>query len=113
MTLFFVLKFQFLPLGETQKYDMYYISENGSDTSTCGKTAGLACKSLENVLGIYYNKPQLPQIGLLIISSKSLTINQRLVVSYKAFNDLICYICLLIISVSARHNFFRLTTQGL
>ena len=73
--------FQFFASGEAQQYDTYFISDNGRDKSLCGKTADSACKSLKYVLSIYYNKNQSPQPELLIIISKSLTINKLLVVS--------------------------------
>ena len=74
--------FNFLS-GETEQYDTYYISDNGTDKSTCGKTEYSGCKSLKNVLSVYYNKTQAPLPGLSIVVSKSLTIkiNQQLVVS--------------------------------
>ena len=71
----------FLTSDVSQQYDMYYISLNGTDKSTCGKTADSACKSFKYVLGIYYNKTQLPKSGLSIITSKSLVINEELIVS--------------------------------
>ena len=36
----------FLASGGIEHYDIYHISANGTDTSTCGKTADSACKSL-------------------------------------------------------------------
>ena len=72
--------FHFLS-GETQQYDMYHISDNGNDKSMCGKTADSACNSLRYVLSVYYNNTQAPLLGLSIVVSKSLNINQQLVVS--------------------------------
>ena len=58
---------------------MYHISKNGRDKSMCGKTADSACKSLNYLLSIYYKK--VPKHGLSIITSKSLIINQQIMVS--------------------------------
>ena len=62
-------------------YDIYRISVNGTDQSMCGKTPESACKSLKYVLSIYYKKNQAPRPLLSIITSKTLIINQRLLVS--------------------------------
>ena len=71
----------FLTSDKPQQYNKYYISVNGADKSMCGKTVDSACKSLNYVLSIYYNRSESQQLGLSIITSKSLTINQQLMVS--------------------------------
>ena len=62
----------------------------------CGKTADSACKSLNYVLSIYYNKTQSPQLGLWIITSKSLNIDQQIMVSKKKFSIGYFHTCLFI-----------------
>ena len=62
---------------------IYYISSNGSDESTCGDT-GTACRTIEHVLYLFFNKSG--QTGLEIITSKSLVIDQRLMVRLFLYN---------------------------
>ena len=92
-------RLSYLASDETQQYDKYYMSENGSDKSMCGKNADSACKSLTYVLGIYYNKSESPQPGLSIITSKSLIINQQLMVNLKSIQWL-CYTYLIYLIIS-------------
>ena len=49
--------------------------------NNCGTTAETACKTLEQILSIYYNSSGIPLRRLEIITSKPLiTINNQLVV---------------------------------
>ena len=64
------------------RYNSYYLSDSGTDVSTCGRTADVACKSLEYILNLYYKASSKPDVGLEIITSKSLIIDQQLMVSY-------------------------------
>ena len=64
------------------RYDTYYLSDSGTDVSTCGRTADVACKSLEYILNLYNKASSKPDVGLEIITSKSLIIDQQLMVCY-------------------------------
>ena len=64
------------------RYDTHYLSDSGTDMSTCGRTANAACKFIEYILSLYYKASSKPDVGLEIISSKSLIIYQQLMVSY-------------------------------
>ena len=108
----------FLTSDEAQQYYRFYISVNGTDKSTCGKTANSTCKSLKYVLGIYYNRDKSLQHGLSIITSKSLIINQELMVSPTFFivldSQLFAFFLIWIKEcVSHGVNNFRFTTQSL
>ena len=70
----------FLFAGRTD-YQTFYISFNGSDVSTCGGTAENACETLAKVLSIFYSRTHYSQMGLKIITSTSLYLNQQIVVS--------------------------------
>ena len=63
------------------QHDTYYLLEDGTDVSTCGRTAETACKSLEFILNLYYKDSSSPDTGLEIITSESLIIDQQLMVS--------------------------------
>ena len=67
-------------------YVTFYLSSSGIDTSICGDTINTACKTLEHVLSLYYNTS--PEVGLELITSDSLNINQQLVVTR---DDYKCY----------------------
>ena len=65
-----------------QRFETFYLTPDGEDVSNCGKTMETACKTLEQILEIYYNTSDVPQRGLEIITSKPLiTINNQLIVS--------------------------------
>ena len=59
-------------------YATYYISLNGSDESTCGDTRDTTSRTLQHVFSLYYNISS--QSGLEIITSKSLIVDQHLIV---------------------------------
>ena len=66
-------------------YQLFYLTPGGDDVNYCGKTAETACKSLEQILSIYYNKSSIPQRGLEIITSNPLiNINKQLMVRWIA-----------------------------
>ena len=69
--------------GFGEENNTFYLSNNGTDTSTCGSTIDTACKTLEHVLSLYYNTTGQPQPRLNVMTSKSLRIDQRLMVSKK------------------------------
>ena len=62
-------------------YNSFYLSSGGSDTSTCGATTSTACETLEYVLSLYYNTTHKPEMGLEIITSTSLIIDEHIMVS--------------------------------
>ena len=65
-----------------QRFEPFYLTPDGGDMSNCGEKIETACKTLEQILSIYYNRSDAPQSGLEIITSKCLiTINKQLVVS--------------------------------
>ena len=61
------------------EYRLFYLSPNGKDVSTCGKTYETSCKTLEHVLSLYYKLTH--QVGLEIITSKALIIDKKIMVS--------------------------------
>ena len=62
-------------------YELFYLTSDGMDVSSCGKTVETACKTLHQILSIYYNASDVPTCGLKIITSKSLiNINKQLMV---------------------------------
>ena len=66
---------------DQQEFELFYVTPDGEDASDCGKTVETACKTLNQILSIYYNKSGIPQQGLEIITSKSLiTIDKKLMV---------------------------------
>ncbi len=67
-----------LPLPTGNRYNVYHILHNGSDTSHCRNITS-ACFSLIHVLSLYYAKP--PTTGLAILTDKSLLIDQNTMVS--------------------------------
>ena len=76
------------------EYKLFYLTPEGEDVSTCGKTVETACKTLDQILTIYYNTTDTPSVGLEIITSKSLiTINKQLVVcNSRAYESLqLCF----------------------
>ena len=67
--------------GKQEDFQLFYLTSYGEDVSNCGKTVEAACKTLNQILSIYYNTSGIPQCGLEIITSKSLiTINRQLMV---------------------------------
>ena len=78
------------------EYQLFYLTPEGEDLSTCGKTVETACKTLNQILTIYNNNTDTPSVGLEIITSKSLiTINKQLVVcrtNFRAYESLhLCF----------------------
>ena len=66
---------------DQQEFELFYVISDGKDVSDCGKTVETACKTLNQILSIYYNKSSIPQQGLEIITSKSLiTTDKQLMV---------------------------------
>ena len=63
-------------------YELFYLTPDGEDVSNCGKTEEMACKTLDQILGIYYSgSSSAPQNGLEIITSKPLiTVDKKLMV---------------------------------
>ena len=62
-------------------FKLFFLTPDGEDTNNCGKTVETACKTLHQILGIYYNTSGIPLDGLEIITSKPLiTINKQLMV---------------------------------
>ena len=70
------------PQGEDWRYDIYHISMNGNDTTTCGHSADTACRTLEYILHVYNGRLYSSELGLQIITSTSLVINQSLMVRF-------------------------------
>ena len=67
--------------GEQEDFQLFYLISDGNDVSNCGKTMETACKTLHQILNIYYNTSGIPEYGLEIITSKPLiTINKQLTV---------------------------------
>ena len=57
------------------------MTPEGENVSNCGKTVETACKTLDQILTLYYNTTDAPSVGLEIITSESLiSINKQLVV---------------------------------
>ena len=77
--MYFELKY-ILSTDYEDKYHAFFLSSSGTDSSTCGETTETACKTLDHVLSLYYNTTQ-PQPGLEIMTSISLHIDQKLMVS--------------------------------
>ena len=71
----------FTVVDQEMSYKLFYLSTNGSDISSCGKTYETACKTFEHVLSLYYDVPHQRKLGLEIITSKSFTIDQDIMVS--------------------------------
>ena len=66
---------------DQQEFKLLYLTSDGEDVINCGNTVETACKTLHQILSIYYNTSGYPQQGLEIITSKSLiTINKQLMV---------------------------------
>ena len=64
------------------KFQLFYLTSDGEDVSNCGRTMETACKSLHQILSIYYKTSDIPPYGLEIITPKSLiTIDKQLMVS--------------------------------
>ena len=79
-----VLQFCFHALIHLDGYEfeLFYLTSDGENVSNCGKTVETACKTLRQILSIYYNTSGIPQHGLEIITSKSsIAINKELMVS--------------------------------
>ncbi len=57
----------------------YFLLQNGSDTTDCGKSLDSACLSLPHVLHLYYAEP--PTMALQIKTDKSLIIDAPVLVS--------------------------------
>ena len=90
--LFCILNYSYTITGHGKEKNTFYLSSNGTDTSTCGKSEFTACKTLEHVLSLYYNTTGQPQQKLNVITSKSLRIDQSLMVSNK-ITYLTKYLC--------------------
>ena len=71
---------QFPSSGDAHNFATYHISSSGSDDNTCGGSTDTACRSLEHVLRPYYKSQHTS--GLEIITSKSLVIDQHLMVRF-------------------------------
>ena len=65
----------------SEAFNSYYISADGVDTVHCGKTTTAACGTLDHVLSLHYNTNHTSEIGLEIITPKSLTIDEAMTVS--------------------------------
>ena len=66
---------------DQQEFELFYLTPDGEDVSNCGETVETACKTLYQILSIYYNASGIPRHGLEIITSKPLiTINKQLMV---------------------------------
>ena len=66
---------------DQKEIELFYLTPDGEDVSSCGKTVETACKTLHQILNIYYNTSGIPQHRLEIITSKQLiTINKQLMV---------------------------------
>ena len=64
------------------KFQLFCLTSDGEDVSNCGRTVETACKTLHQILNIYYKTSGIPPYGLEIITSKSLiTIDKQLMVS--------------------------------
>ena len=59
----------------------WYLSHNGSDTSTCGRNVSNACKTLDWLLDRFYHVPYTLNETLSLVTDTSLIINNNLVVS--------------------------------
>ena len=59
----------------------WYLSHNGSDTSTCGRNVSNACKTLDWLLDRFYHAPYTLNETLSLVTDTSLIINNNLVVS--------------------------------
>ena len=70
----------FLPSGKDFYYVTYYISSRGSNKITCGGTSQTACRTLKQVLGLYYSMRH--PSPLKIITSKTLVFDHRLMVRF-------------------------------
>ena len=69
------------------EYELFYLTSGGEDVSNCGETVETACKTLRQILSIYYNTSGIPRHGLEIITSKSLIIiNKQLMVCMTTFS---------------------------
>ena len=66
---------------DQKEIELFYLTSDGEDVTDCGKTVETACKTLHQILNIYYNTNGIPQHGLEIVTSKSLiTTNKQLMV---------------------------------
>ena len=66
---------------DQNEFELFYLTPDGEDVSNCGETVETACKTLRQILSIYYNTSDIPPHGLEIITSKPLiTINEQLMV---------------------------------
>lgn len=64
-------------------WDVYHLSASGEDSNTCGNSTETACKTLGYVLDLYYGTNDVYGIGtgLHVMTSKSVSINESLMVS--------------------------------
>ncbi len=88
MVTLFTKYFSVLPLPSGNKFSLFYLIHNGSDTSDCGKSVDSACFSLLHVLKLYYAEP--PTMGLEIRTDKSISIDNTFMVSSQ-FKGLMFY----------------------
>ena len=64
----------------SEAFNSYYISADGVDTIDCRKTTTSACGTLDHVLSLHYIN-HTSQMGLEIITLRSLTIDEAITVS--------------------------------
>ena len=65
----------------SEAFSLYHRSADGVDTIDCGKSTTAACGTLDHVLSLHYNTNHTSQMGLKIITLKSLTIDEAITVS--------------------------------
>ncbi len=70
--------FSVIPLPSGKQFTVFFILDNGTDTSDCGGSKESACASLLHVLMLYFGKP--PEMGLEIRTDQSLVIEHNVVV---------------------------------